>query len=163
MKHSQISAVILSCTLLPLALADEKPAPKAASDQSTKAAKEPFVIYFITKNCPVVLEDEVGVMLINTGWEENPSPKYIIALSKGRTLLGTTDAKVADQALRLIPRGTKVRWYDSCSIPRSYGLPDSVRKDFLAAIRKAGLTMYEDDNITCYCEKTPGNRSQPAE
>ena len=158
MKYPQISAAFLACALLPLALADEKPAPKATTQQSTEAAKEPFVIYHITKNCPVVLVDNVGVMLINTGWEENPSPKYIIAVSKGRTLIETTDAKVAGQALTLIPKGTKIRWYDSCSVPRSYGLQDSVRKDFLAALRKAGFTLHQDDNITCYCEKNPMSR-----
>jgi hypothetical protein len=68
----------------------------------------------------VRLVDAYGVMLINTR-DENPSPRFIIAIHKSRTLISTSDEKIAAQALKLIPKGSKVRWYDSCSVPRSHG------------------------------------------
>jgi hypothetical protein len=124
--------------------------------ETTKAPKkEPFIIYRITEACPVKLVDDFGVMLINTGGEENPSPKFIVGMRQSRTLIETSDPKVAEGALKLIPKGSKIRWYDSCTVPRSYGLPRATRQGFIKAMKTAGLVLLRDEDITCYCEKLP--------
>ena len=133
------------------ALAEEKPA-AGISQTAAKAEPEDFTIYRIYDRVPVHLVDAFGVMLINTR-EENPSPQFIIAIRQSRTLISTSDAKMAAQALKLIPKGSKVRWYDSCTVPRSYGLPASVRDRFEASIKAAGLVLLDDYKLTCYCEK----------
>ena len=142
----------------------EAPAPKPEEKAPAKAdtrKNDPFVIYHINKSTPVVLRDDYGVMLTNPGWEENPSPHFIIALKQGRTLIETDDPKVAARALRIIPKGSSIRWYDSCSCPRSWGLPASVRDNFETAIKDAGLKLLEHPDITCYCPDA--KPLQPAE
>ena len=115
-------------------------------------AVEPFVIFRIGE-VPVKLRDDYGVMLINAGNETRPSPRFLIAMNRGRTLMETADLAIAAQALKLIPKGSSIRWYDSCSVPRSWGLPDNLREDLEAAIKRAGLKLLEDPDITCYCEQ----------
>ena len=146
-----VSALV--CLIFTGVSGEQKPASPAADPPGEKAKEPPFVIFHINKATPIELVDEYGVMLTNPGWEDNPSPVFLIALKKGRTLIETGDPQVAANALKVIPKGSKVRWYDSCSVPRGYGLPSSVRTNFKAAIKKAGLKLLEDENITCYCPK----------
>jgi hypothetical protein len=143
-----VSALV--CLIVTGVSGEQKPASPAAN----KAKEEPFVIFHINTQTPVKLVDDYGVMLTNPGGEKNPSPEFLIAFRKGRTLIKTGDPQVAANALKLIPKGSKVRWYDFCAVPRSYGLPYTVRDNFEAAMKKAGLKLLEDENITCYCEKS---------
>lgn len=46
--------------------------------------------------------DAYGVMLINDGWEEDPSPRYIRAIAKTRTVVDTKDIELSQTILRRI-------------------------------------------------------------
>ena len=113
-----------------------------------------FIIYRIHSSVPVVLVDDFGIMLINKGNEDEnqkPHPRFIVACRSGRKLTDTEDPQIAALALAAIPEGSQIRWYDSCTMPRSFGLPDSVSNDLRAAIKRSKLTLLKEPNITCYC------------
>lgn len=122
----------------------------------TPPAPDSFVIFYITPEAPVVLVDDYGLMLINEdigGQNQKPQPRFIVACKNSRRLVDTQDLKIAALALSTIPTGSRIRWYDSCTMPRSYGLPASVYHDFHAAIKNSGLIILDEPNITCYCSE----------
>jgi hypothetical protein len=149
-----IIALIFSLTLAPLC-ADEMP----------------LRIFTIVPGADVLLKDDFGVMLINDGNEDAPVPRYIFAIRKSRTLLDTRDVDLFRTALKQVPKGTKLVMYDSCTVPRSWGLRQSDRDLFQKTITKAGLSFSEEEKIAvCYCDaikkhhpETPVKPTKPAD
>lgn len=82
------------------------------------------VLYHIEGVVPVEMQagDEYGVMLVNDGGEEDPSPRYIIAIAKTRTVVDTKDLDLFRAVLKRISEGATIFRYDSCTVPRSWGL-----------------------------------------
>jgi hypothetical protein len=62
---------------------------------ATAKEQKPLIVYRIG-DVPVAMreDDEYGVMLVNDGWEEDPSPRYIVAIAKTRTVVDTKDLEV---------------------------------------------------------------------
>ena len=104
---------------------------------------------------PFILKDEYGVVLANDGGEEAPSPRYILAQQATKEITNTTDFAVFAAALENVPIGATVGRYDTCSMPRAWGLPDSVIKQFEAALKLRNLVVVTDNRGVCYC---PNNR-----
>ena len=115
--------------------------------------KKPLVLHHIVKDCPVVLQDEYGVMLLNDGWEKDPSPRYIFARLSTRTVLITKDLSEFQHALARIPKGTVIHEYGSCTVPRWHGLTDKHFESYNSVFKKLGLKISENSRITCYCKK----------
>lgn len=118
-------------------------------------AKEPkpLIIYRIG-DVPVEMResDEFGVMLINDGGEDAPSPRYILAISSMRTVVDTKDFELFKTLLKRIPKGSTVFEYGSCTVPRSWGLTDKHFSNFEKAFKESGLAISQESRITCYCE-----------
>ena len=89
--------------------------------------------------------------LYNDGTEHRPIARYILACQSTREIVHTKDFALWQQAVTKIPRGTKVGSYDTCSVPRSYGLPDAVIHQFEQAFSDAGLQVETDLREVCYC------------
>lgn len=115
---------------------------------------EPLVLYRIVDKVPVKLKtgDRYGVMLINDGDREKPSPRYILAIAASRTVIDTKDLAVFEAALAKIPKGSVIYTYDSCIVPRSWGLSAGQRASYEALFIKHGLKHGAEERITCYCK-----------
>ena len=100
---------------------------------------------------PFVLWDECGVVLVNDGNEEKPVARYIFACQKTREIVDTKDFAVFKEALSRVPKGTVVGMYDTCSVPRWYGLSEAEIAKFHKAITRAGLKMNSETTVVCYC------------
>lgn len=100
---------------------------------------------------PFILNDEHGVVLLNAGTQENPEARYILASQATRTVLVTSDFARFEQALRSIPAGTEIGVYDTCSVSRSYGLPEETVKQFRLALDEAKLRVLWENRSVCYC------------
>lgn len=98
---------------------------------------------------PFVLQEEFGVVLYNGGSEAQPVACYILACQSTRNMINTDDFSLFQETLLKIPRGTVVGRYDTCSVPRAYGLPETVVIQFGEALIKAGLTI--ENRSVCYC------------
>lgn len=142
-----------------------------ALNSSARAEElKPLILYQIG-DVPVEMrdEDEYGVMLVNDGWEEDPSPRYILAIAKTRTLIDTKDLDLFKAMLKRIPKGATLFRYGSCTVPRYWGLKEKDFEAYENAFKELDLKVSEDPRITCYCEsakgKEPGitrRRFQPA-
>jgi hypothetical protein len=124
-----------------------------AAEAPPVASPEPMILYRIVDKVPVKLrkEDRYGVMLINDGDRENPSPRYILAIAASRTLVDTKDLQTFEDALAKIPKGAVIHTYDSCSCPRSFGLNATQWARYEALFIKHGLKRAAEERITCYC------------
>lgn len=101
---------------------------------------------------PVSLRsDDFGVVLYNDGLEDAPVARYILAFQKTREIVHTDDFAAFKLALSRVPRGSTIGRYDTCSVPRSYGLPESVVTDFQQALTDAGLRVETEARLVCYC------------
>lgn len=118
-------------------------------------AKEPkpLILYRIG-NVPVEMRagDAYGVMLINDGWEEDPGPRYILAIAKTRTVIDTKDLDLFKAVLKRIPKGSILFEYGSCTVPRSWGLKEEHLEAYNDTFKELGLVVSEEPRITCYCE-----------
>jgi hypothetical protein len=112
------------------------------------------VVLFRIGDVPVELRegDKFAVMLVNDGGEDDPSPRYILALAESRTVLDTKDRSLFKSVLSKTPKGTTIFEYDSCTVPRSWGLKKSQIEAYKALFKELGLKVSEDPRITCYCE-----------
>lgn len=150
-KQPMRSTIILTLLLIPALLG---------------AGDKPLALFTIMPGADVVLQDEYGVMLVNDGNENKPVPRYILAIRKSCTLVDTRDIEVFRAALGKVPKGTKMNQYDSCTVPRSWGLSDAEIKAFERAITRTGLSVSnEDRRITCYCDaikKSQAAAAKPA-
>lgn len=111
-------------------------------------------MFFRVGEVPVELHegDKYAVMLVNDGGEDSPSPRYILALAESRTVLDTKDLNLFKSVLSKIPKGTTIFEYDSCTVPRSWGLKAAQFDAYTAIFKDLGLKVSEDRRITCYCE-----------
>jgi hypothetical protein len=100
---------------------------------------------------PFILKDEYGVVLANNSGEQSPLPRYILAQQSTKKITDTTDFSVFLSALATIPRGSTVGRYDTCSLPRAWGLPDRVCKQFEQALKNRGLAVETENRGVCYC------------
>lgn len=118
-------------------------------------AKEPkpLILYRIG-DVPVEMRegDKYGVLLVNDGWEEDPSPRYIVAIAETRTVVDTKDIELFKAIMKRIPKGSTVFEYGSCTVPRSWGLKDEHIKAYNDIFTELGVTVSEEPRITCYCE-----------
>lgn len=115
----------------------------------------PLVLYRIG-NIPIEMhkKDAYGVMLINDGWEEDPSPRYILAIAKTRTVIDTRNLDIFKTMLKRIPKGSTIFEYGSCTVPRSWGLKTEHFKAYNNTFKELGLIISEQRRITCYCKET---------
>lgn len=102
---------------------------------------EPFILH----------HDDFGVVLYNDGSEDNPVPCYIIAFQSTRDIVRTGDFAAFKHALTRVPKGSVIGRYDTCSVPRAYGLPSSVVMQFEQALTDAGVKVEKDARHVCYC------------
>ena len=114
----------------------------------------PLKLYSIIEGVDVLLKDEVGAMLINDGTQEHPIPRYIVAINGSRTVVDTRDLEIFRQALHSLPHKAEAFFYDSCTMPRSYGLTGPQEKEFNRSFELAGIALRKDiRRITCYCPR----------
>ena len=127
----------------------------SASADKEKGRK-PIILHRLLGTVPVELweGDKVGVMLINDGDEKNPSPRFIVALAATRTVLDTKDLDLFRSVLSRLPRGTSIIEYDSCTIPRSWGLTEQHYEAYCDVFDDLGLKFSEERRITCTCDAT---------
>lgn len=121
---------------------------------SAALAKEPkpLILYRIGDVPVEMLDgDEYGVMLVNDGGEEDPSPRYILAIAKTRTVVDTKDLDLFRSLLGEVPKGTTIFSYGSCTMPRSWGLKDEHFEAYDSVFKELGLTLAEEQRTTCYC------------
>ncbi len=100
---------------------------------------------------PFVLHEDYGVMLVNQGSEEAPVPLYILATQKTKEVITTHDFEEFEKRLLQIPKGAALGHYGTCSVPRTWGLPDSMIASYGAAIDALRSTHPVEDWIVCYC------------
>ena len=96
-------------------------------------------------------EDDFGAVLYNGGTEHQPVAGYILAFQATREIVHTDDFAVFKAALARIPRGSVIGRYDTCTLRRSYGLPESVTSQFEEALSDAGLRVEQVARTVCYC------------
>jgi hypothetical protein len=95
--------------------------------------------------------DHYGVVLYNSRMDGQPDARYIVAFQGSREIVHTDDFVVFKAALARIPRGSVIGRYDTCTLRRAYGLPDSIKSQFEKALGGAGLRVEEDARTVCYC------------
>ncbi|MES2707446.1 MAG: hypothetical protein V4726_12690 [Verrucomicrobiota bacterium] len=119
------------------------------------AEKPDALILYRIGSVPVEMAagDRYGVMLVNDGSETEPVPRYIVAFAGSRTVVDTRDPELFKAMLKRIPAGTVLTEYDSCSVPRAYGLSKGQISAWRSAISGQKLKIAENTRITCYCEK----------
>ena len=118
-------------------------------------AKEPkpLILYRIG-DVPVEMRegDKYGVMLVNDGGEDDPSPRYIVAIARTRTVVDTKDVELFKAIVKRIPKGSRIFEYGSCTVPRSWGLKEEHFSAYKGVFPELGLVVSEEPRITCYCE-----------
>jgi hypothetical protein len=100
---------------------------------------------------PFILQDEYGVILANNGEVESPTPRYILACNSTKRIVDTNDFKVFLTEVNQIPRNSTIGRYDTCSIPRAYGLSNDVCHGFVKALTDRGLIIETECRGVCYC------------
>ncbi len=108
---------------------------------------------------PLVLKDDYGVMLVNTGNPENPSPLYILGILKEKRVFATRDRTAFEAALKAIPKGSRVQRYDKCTTSFSDGLSGGERVTFDRLVRRSGgppEAKSDEWDITCTCRSEGG-------
>jgi hypothetical protein len=100
---------------------------------------------------PFVLYEDYGVMLVNEGGEEAPSSLYILAIQKTKEVITTNDFEEFKRQLSQIPNDVAVGRYGTCSLPRTWGLPDQLVASYDAAITALEPTHKIEDWSVCYC------------
>ncbi len=117
-----------------------------------KEAK-PLILYRIG-DVPVEMHegDDYAVMLINDGGEEDPSPRYILAIAKTRTVIDTKDLELFTSLLKRIPKESTLYEYGSCTVPRSWSLTEAHLEAYNNTFKDLGLKISEDPRTTCYCD-----------
>ena len=122
---------------------------------SWATAKEPMpLIVYRIGDVPVEMRegDEYGVMLVNDGWEEDPSPRYVVAIAKTRTVVDTKDLELFKSIVKRIPKGSTIFEYGSCTVPRSWGLTEDHFNTYYKVFIELGLTLSDEPRTTCYCD-----------
>lgn len=102
-------------------------------------------------DAPFVLTDDYGTPLINPGGEDHPEARYVLACRSTGKILATRDFGEFTTALVKLPPGTSVRRYETCSVPRSYGLSQGLIQRFEEAFPAAGLRINPEISSVCYC------------
>ncbi|BCU77292.1 hypothetical protein [Luteolibacter sp. LG18] len=100
---------------------------------------------------PFILRGECGVVLANAGNETHPRPRFIFARQSTREIVDTEDPAVFRAVLAKVPAGTAVLRYETCSVPRCFGLSEGQVGDFTQAITDAGLALESEVETVCYC------------
>ncbi|MBC8064949.1 MAG: hypothetical protein H7Y17_08975 [Chlorobia bacterium] len=103
-----------------------------------------------TFDVPFLLDDDFGVMLINEGGEKHPRALYVAGSRTKKKVWQTHDLKEFQRLVDSIPKGVRVREYDSCTVNLGYGLPAGVREGFQKSLQRLNLKG-DDRNITCIC------------
>ena len=126
-----------------------------------KDSRDRLVIHLIDGETPIFLGNDFGVMLVNDGgWgidsdfpklRQPQKPRYLVAVRGTGKIVDTPDFAEFERALGVIPKGTRISRYDSCSVSRASHLPKTVWDKFEKAMLSAGLILEEDPAITCYC------------
>ncbi len=100
---------------------------------------------------PFILQDEYGVILANSGEEEAPTPRYILACNSTKVIVDTNDFNVFLAAVNKIPRNSTIGRYDKCSSPWAYGLSKDVCDRFEKALTDRGLIIETESRGACCC------------
>lgn len=99
----------------------------------------------------VVEEGEYGALLINEGTESNPSPRYVLGCQSSKEIVDTTDLAEFGRMLRKLPQGARIMRYESCSVPRAFGLSAAQVGKFEQSFSEAGLLLEWAPYTPCYC------------
>lgn len=100
---------------------------------------------------PFVLEEDCGVILLNDGEETKPVPRYILAVHSTGKITDTLDFQTFERELRFVPRGSTIGRYDTCSVPRCYGLTETQIAAFDRLLKDTGLAEEPVSHTVCYC------------
>lgn len=100
---------------------------------------------------PFVLREDYGVLLLNEGGEVAPKPLYILAFQKTKEIFRSHDLEEFKAELAKVPKGAVVGRFETCTMPRSWGLPEEQRKTFRNALDERELVIEVDGRIVCYC------------
>lgn len=131
--------------------------------QSIANKLPPLTLYTIVDGADVALEDPRGTMLINDGTEEHPIPRYIIGIKSSRTLIDTRDLSTFRSALQTLQEPQDVFLYDSCTMPRSWGLTDAQKNEFRESFALSGHTLRDEvKRTTCYCSRMTATTEEPS-
>ena len=98
---------------------------------------------------PFDLRGDFGVLLYNAGNGSKPVAGYVLAIQATRTIVHTTDFQTFRDTLAKVPRGSSIARYETCSVPRAYGLPEKQVSKFLEALSEAALQVKGES--VCYC------------
>lgn len=115
-------------------------------------SEKPLVLYnFNEVSIEMYADDTYGVLLVNDHFGEGASPRYILAISKTRTVLDTKDFALFKSVIKQLPKKVTVYEYSSCSVPRSWGLKSDQLDKFYELFEELGLTLSVKPRVTCYC------------
>ncbi len=131
--------------------------------QSIANKQAPLTLYTIVDGADVALKDPLGTMLINDGTEEHPIPRYILGIKSSRTLIDTKDLGTFRSALRALQEPQEVFLYDSCTMPRSWGLTEAQKNGFRESFALSGHTLRDEvKRTTCYCSRMTATSEEPS-
>lgn len=75
----------------------------------------------------------------------------MVAERATRRITDTYDYAEYLREVKRIPPGAVVGWFDTCSVPRAYGLPDAVNLACESAMSQASLQVVTDGRGVCCC------------
>jgi len=100
---------------------------------------------------PFVLYEDYGVMLWNEGGEENPSPLFILACQKTKEVFTYETFESFRQELLKIPSSAAIICYSTCTVPRTWGLPQQLVREYRRALAGLESTHRVEAWTVCYC------------
>ncbi|MBL9182586.1 MAG: hypothetical protein JNN17_10620 [Verrucomicrobiaceae bacterium] len=99
----------------------------------------------------VLSHEDYGVILINEGDEKTPKAIYKYASQRGDTtrIVSTSSFEEFKALVNQIPKGSALAVFATCSVPRHWGLKESVVQQFNKTLEASGLSLVERG--VCYC------------
>lgn len=101
----------------------------------------------------LILKDDYGFVLLNAGDVKNPVLKIIFGSKKDNRVEVAATWPEAEKIIAKIPAGSLIFEYDTCTMPRSYGLPEETREKLSALFAGAKIKVSHEKRLTCYCAK----------
>jgi hypothetical protein len=101
---------------------------------------------------PFLLTEPYGTMLINEGDEKHPKARYVLANRAKKKVFSTFSEAEFKRALAQVPRGSKIRQYETCTVSLGYGLAPNTVERFANLQKDRGLKVGPEPIVTCICE-----------
>ena len=101
---------------------------------------------------PVFIGEDYGVMILNSGWEDNPRLLVKLGCPAGGWVKELGTLEEVKEAVAKLPEGSSVGYYDTCMCPRSWGLPAELLQEIRASIEsRLRVVEMEEGHIICLC------------